>query len=291
MRAQAQNRTSRVLSGGGHRLTLGVASFVAASLAHVESRLAANTVLFCRASGCHGGRRFYYQQAESKGVVLGLFMFAVVARWTRSSLPPNRAGRCPRPTATPASGSSEPRRVRRSHCTGCANRLQGHPQRYACPAATNHGNTEPQPENGNSQSMVRGHCEHRHHRRRVLALPELADTIDRTGMGSRGSTFGPFFGTGSTRERGAYDMRDAASALVERGGALGELCSTGRPHLGQPGSQSQAAAAHPAPRRPKLTIKARRRQGLRPPLRMAARARQGLTGTATPPAARSIGQG
>ena len=59
--------------------TLGVASFVAGYLVpSSDPDLVANTVLFCAVPlVATVGARFYYQQAESKGLFLGLFMFAV----------------------------------------------------------------------------------------------------------------------------------------------------------------------------------------------------------------------
>ena len=59
--------------------TLGVASFVSAFLLPTSNPdLVANTVLFCAVPlVATVGARLYYQQAESKSLFLGLFMFAV----------------------------------------------------------------------------------------------------------------------------------------------------------------------------------------------------------------------
>ena len=59
--------------------TLGVASFVAGYLVpSSDPDLVANTVLFCAVPlVATVGARFYYQHAAAKGVVLGIFMFAV----------------------------------------------------------------------------------------------------------------------------------------------------------------------------------------------------------------------
>jgi hypothetical protein len=75
----AELNLTRALKAAGIAWTLGVASFVAAFLLPTSNPdLVANTVLFCAVPlVATVGARFYYQQAESNGFVLGLFMFAV----------------------------------------------------------------------------------------------------------------------------------------------------------------------------------------------------------------------
>ena len=70
---------TRALKAAGIAWTLGVASFVSAFLLPTSNPdLVANTVLFCAVPlVATVGARFYYQQAESKGLFLGMFMFAV----------------------------------------------------------------------------------------------------------------------------------------------------------------------------------------------------------------------
>ena len=75
----AELNLTRALKAAGIAWTLGVASFVAGYLVPSSNPdLVANTVLFCAVPlVATVGARFYYQQAESNGFVLGLFMFAV----------------------------------------------------------------------------------------------------------------------------------------------------------------------------------------------------------------------
>ena len=75
----AELNLTRALKAAGIAWTLGVASFVSAFLLPTSNPdLVANTVLFCAVPlVATVGARFYYQQAESNGFVLGLFMFTV----------------------------------------------------------------------------------------------------------------------------------------------------------------------------------------------------------------------
>ena len=75
----AELNLTRALKAAGIAWTLGVASFVAAFLLPTSNPdLVANTVLFCAVPlVATVGARYYYLHAEGKGVILGLFMFAV----------------------------------------------------------------------------------------------------------------------------------------------------------------------------------------------------------------------
>ena len=137
--------------------TLGVASFVAGYLVPSSNPdLVANTVLFCAVPlVATVGARYYYNQAAAKGVVLGLFMFAVAGSLDAIITVPL--------LIMPAGGSYQSfygdpgfwiigiEYVGRPLFFLREAELQGHPQRDACPC---HSlitviltTPEPQPEN------------------------------------------------------------------------------------------------------------------------------------------------